>query len=176
MNLTRDQYESAFMRAIAYFSLAVGAATALEVGVIAGTTLFGIQDQLGAAIGSAILFTLLAFVFAIIVAGIGSAIVTLVLGLGLTVLAARMLRDVDDWHRHFAGYFAIGAVAALVPALWVAWDSVANVSPRDIAGDWLLFLDLAIIVVLAGASTSLAWYHVWRHPADVETEAESVIA
>jgi hypothetical protein len=170
MNFTQDQYVSGYFRAIAYFSVAIGCATAIQIGVMFGVSTAASgpgNDNYGLVVAGA----LLGGILAILISGTVAAVVTLMLGLALANLARRILRGVEDWRRHVAVYFSIGAVAALLPVGLIVWGALSGESFPQLATDWLTILDLLLMVLIAGASVAASWYHVWRHPAPIEASA-----
>jgi hypothetical protein len=169
MNLTQAQYESAYGRAIIYFSLAVGVATTIQTTAMVASSSNGVSN-----VWQELAFGIVAGVFAIIFAGIGSAAMTLVVGLVLTVVVARIFRSVDGCVRQFVAYFAIGVIAALGPVALFVWGYLVSHSPSQLEHDWLTILDLAFISLLSGLSTSLSWYHVWRQASPREIEEASM--
>jgi hypothetical protein len=172
VNLTRSQYESAYGHAILYFSMAVGVATAVQVALLIGTSWDGVSSNpwLGIVAG------LVLGVLAIIVAGMGSAIVTISVGLILTVGLGRLLRRVDNWRIHVASYFGIGVLAAMVPVALYLWAVLSSEPLAVLEGDWLTLLDLTLVLVLAGLSTSLAWHHAWRRSVPTQRLADEARA
>jgi len=169
MRFTRAQYESAYGRAIIYFSLAVGVATTIQATAMIASSSNGVSN-----VWQELAVGIVAGAFAIIFAGIGSAAMTLVVGLVLTVVVARILTSVGGWVRQFVAYFAIGVIAALGPVGLFVWGYLVSQPISQLEHDWLTILDLAVILLLAGLSTSLSWYHAWRHAAPREIDEASM--
>jgi hypothetical protein len=159
MNFSRDQYESAYMRAIAYFSLTVGAGTATQLALI----LIGSQPDAGAVaatIGLAVAFGILA----VIIAAVVSSIDTLIFGVILTVIVFHLLRSSKDWRHHVVAYFVIGVIGALPPVVLYVALGASGEPLTSFLSDWLSNLNLCLILLAAGLSTALSWYYVWKHP------------
>jgi hypothetical protein len=171
VKLARAQYQSVYVRTIAYFSVAVGVTTVLLV--VGGTVFFGLSapSYLPDEIPSALFFAVVGGVFAAIFAWIGGVVASFMFGIGLNALAARLLRNVSDWRGYLAGAFGVGAISAAIPlVLYSLW-----ISSLDDAGhlfaNWSTILPVVTLVLLAASSSALAWHYVWRHPATVEANA-----
>jgi hypothetical protein len=158
MRFTRAQAALGMLRAVSCFAVAVAASIFIEGAL--GTFVQEQQWPDGSAILSWLVGALLLTAMGGLIAWIGAAIVTLLVGVGLTAIAWIAMKRVTHWQVGLLAFVGIGLLAGT--AVVLAWYLTSGLDWSEALASWLGDLDLGLAIVLAGASTGIGWYLTWK--------------
>jgi hypothetical protein len=158
MRFTRAQAALGMVRAVSCFAIAVASTIFIE-GALAT---FSQEQQWpnGWAILTWLLGALLLTAMGGLLAWVGAAITAMLVGVGLTAIAWIAMKRVTHWQVGLVAFVGIGLLAGT--AVVLAWYLPTSLAWSETFAGWLGDLDLALVIVFAGASTGVGWYLTWK--------------